>query len=303
MPTRPIDSSVKVYTKVLMTVAWNLEPSLTCLSVTDGYGLIQEHTAQLKVITPDMANYSAVPAEQTAIDDAKKAMRYNADEEFQITTPSTFYGGLGIKGLWVKVTHVVDETETTIFIGQIFSNNYDWKSLINTSLTAYGLDVLLSHQGLAGSLCNDLTTTPVQIQFDSVMPYFNPLNRPNMGALVGGVNPFDYSLFYDETNDANYWKPSNIVTYILHRLCNQEVEKQPASFRYTYFSTLTNTQLSITTTPGSTDPFVNQQRSSDLFIGSTSIWATLVQLVEVNGGFSLTITYDGDHAIIKSFGT
>lgn len=307
MPIRQIDNTVKIYTKVLMTLDWNLEPSLTCLNITDGYGLVQEHTAQLKVITPDMKNASAVPAEQAAIEDAKKAMRYNADEEFQITKPSTFYGGLGIQGLWVKVTNVQDieevPTEVTLFIGQIFGNNFDWKTLLNTSITAYGLDVLLSHQGLVGSWCNDVSVTPDQIQFDSVMPYFNPQNRPNMGEIVGDVNPFDYAMYFDENNDDRYWKPSSVVVYILHRLNNQEVEKEPAAKRYTYFSALTDTQLFLEIEEFSDNPFTNQQRVSDLFVNSDSIWATLVQLVEINGSFSLTIKYSGDNAIITAFGT
>jgi hypothetical protein len=296
MPVRQIDSSVKVYTTQVISTGWTLNEKLTCLNVTDGYGLMQQHTAQLKAITPDMANSSAVPAEQTEIDEAKKAMRYNADVEFQITNETAFYNS--IAGLWCKVTKetvipVAPFVFTeTIFIGQIFGNNLDIKSLMSSGITAFGLDVLLSHQGAIGSLCYDSEIGDNAINYDAVPPYFNPQGRPNMGAVDDGTNVFDYALYSEFDDPDKYWNPSNIITYLLYQLNNQVIDAYPAEKRYEYFSNLTNTQLALAFAGDSViDLFANEQKSADYAIGSDSVWATLVQLVEVNGPYTLGIDY------------
>jgi len=299
MPIRQIDDTAKVYTTQSLAAPWVLNEKLTCLNVTDGYGMMQEHTARLKIITPGMANYSAVPAEQTAIDDAKKAMRYNADVEFQITNETAFYDS--ITGLWCKITK---ETvipiapfvfTETIFIGQIFDSNLDVKALLSDGITAYGLDVLLSMQGAIGSLCYDSEIGDNPINYDAVSPYFNPNGRPNMGAVDDGTNVFDYAL-YDQFDDPTlYWNPSNIITYLLYQLNNQKVDAYPTEKRYEYFSSLTDTQLSLNFADGFVLPvFDNEQKSSDYEIGSDSIWATMVQLVEVNGPYTLGIDYESN---------
>jgi len=294
MPIRQIDSTVKVYTRQASSVAWVLNEKLTCLNITDGFGLIQQHTAQLKAITPGMANASAVPAEQTEIDEAKKAMRYNADVEFQITNIGLFYGS--ITGLWCKVTHLVDAVETTVFIGQIFASNLNFKSLLSDGITAYGIDVCLSHQGVVGSLCYDSEIGDNPINYDAKPPYFNPQGRPNMGAVNDGVNVFDGALYKDLTIEANFWTPSTIIKYLLYQLNNQIVDSTTSSKRYAYFAPLTDTQLQL---ENDGNVFGDEQKSSDYEIGSDSVWATMVQLVEVNGPYSLTIKYDGDFAKIS----
>jgi len=291
MPVRTIDSTVKVYTRQASSEAWALNEKLTCLNVTDGYGMMQQHTARLKAITPGMANYSAVPAEQTAIDDAEKAMRYNADVEFQITNETAFYDS--ITGLWCKVT----KNDYPLFIGQIFGSALDLTNQFCNGITAFGIDVLLSHQGMIGSLCYDSQLTVEN--FDSVPPYFNPQGRPNMGAVIDGANAFDYSLYAEFDDEANYWTPSTIVTYILYQLNNQVIDYETTPTlpdvpekRYAYFSPVTNTQLALVGPLASWK--TDEQKSSDLLIGADSVWATLVQLVEVNGPYTLGINYTQD---------
>jgi hypothetical protein len=241
-----------------------------------------------------MKNSSAVPAEQTEIDDAKKAMRYDADVEFQVTNETAFYDS--ITGLWCRVTKITllpSPYEETLFIGQIFTSNLDMKSLLCNGITAYGVDVLLSMQGAIGSLCYDSEIGDNAINYDAVPPYFNPNGRPNMGAVDDGTNVFDYDL-YDEFDDPSlYWTPSKITTYLLYQLNYQMVDAYPTEKRYEYFSNLTNTQLTIEA--ATTDWTANEQKSSDYKIGADSIWASLVQLVEVNGPFTLSIDYT-DHA-------
>ena len=112
-----------------------------------------------------------------------------------------------------------------------------------------------------------------------------------MGAVIGGTNAFDYSLYADFEDEANYWTPSKIVTYILYQLNNQTVDEFPTEKRHAFFSPITNTQLELF--PATSNWADNEQKSSDLLIGSDSVWATLVQLVEVNGPYTLGIDYLG----------
>jgi hypothetical protein len=112
-----------------------------------------------------------------------------------------------------------------------------------------------------------------------------------MGAVDDGTNVFDYDL-YDEFDDPSlYWTPSAIITYLLYQLNNQMVDAYPTEKRYEYFSDLTNTQLDLAF---DANVFTNEQKSSDYKIGADSIWASLVQLVEVNGPYTLSIDYT-DH--------
>lgn len=235
-----------------------------------------------------MKNYSDVPEEQTEIDEAKAAMRYNADVEFQISTYSELF--YGIVGLWARVTIEVATVETTLFVGQISDNDLNLKSLIVNGIMAYGIDGCLNHQGAIGSYCYDVDEEINQ--FDAVPPHFNPNNRPNKGALSGGVNPFDYSLYKNITVDDNYWKPSSVVTYLLNRLNYQTSNLYPTEKRYEYFSTLTGTQIEL---DEDDNVFTYEQRVQDLKITDQSIWAILVQMVEENGSFTLTIKYNGEN--------
>jgi hypothetical protein len=244
-----------------------------------------------------MKNYSATPAEQTAIDEAKKDMQYRADETYGITDFVT--GTTYSKGVWVRVTRVDGVTETTKFVGVMWSVSWDIKNNTMGQIQAIGIDGLLSMCSFIGSV-HETTNTGTPYQFDSIKGIFNEKEQGNQSTNtvnVGGDNIYIFNYGnIDNKFSPRYWFPSHVFKYVLHRLKRQT--HTGGKKLYHWWQDINGGQL----TYQGPNPFSGENKVSDYDIYQRSVWGVLVDLVETNGLFTLTVTYTGDEPKIEVIG-
>lgn len=281
MPSREAINKQKVYTKLKAADAWVEDKTLYWTGGPSAKGTRQNSFASLIPITPDGKNTSAIPAEQTAIDEAKLRMQFGLEEYLGLTDLDQ---GMP-KGKWILITKLDSlSVERPRFIGQAWtvSRSFEGGTMTNTAI-AMGYDMVLSMYNPLGALMMD--TDAAATQFNTATAIFNERARPNRSDAKQNIaGDMTYVFDYQEAKDwdGSYWAPEDVVEFYLNRLTNQ-------TGVYPFHNGLTDSQIELE----GPDPFGTASKIRDYDPNETSIWAILTQMVETNGKFTTTIKYTG----------
>jgi len=281
MPSREAINKQKVYTKLLSTDPWVEDDTLYWTGGPSAKGTRQNSFASIIPITPGGKNSSAVPVEQTAIDEAKLRMQFGLEEYLGLTDLDA---GMP-KGKWILVTKKdSDNVERPRFIGQIWtvSRQFEGGAMTNSAV-AMGYDTILSMYNPLGAVMLD--TDGDATQFNTVPAIFNERARPNRSdskSTVGGNDTYIYDYQVAKDWDGDYWNPADVVEYFFNRLKNQ-------TGVYPFHNGITGSQIALV----GPDPFGGASKIRDYDPNETSLWAIFTQMVETNGKFTTTIKYTG----------
>lgn len=288
MPSREAINKQKVYTKDLASDAWVEDTTLFWTGGQSAKGSGQRSFATFLPITPDGKNVSAIPAEQTAIDEAKLRMQYGLEEYLGITDTENDMP----LGKWMLVTKLdAAAIERPRFIGQAWTvdRQISGNNMSNTAV-AIGLDGILAYYQYFGAA--HMTTLALPIHFERHPAIFNERDRPNRSENKEAIDGPDTAYIFDYLEvifaDNNYWRPGDVVEYTLNRL-NLQVYSGTSDFVYPFYDPITDGQLAL----DGEDPFVSQSKTREYNPNNANVWAVITQMVETGGEFTTTIVYTG----------
>lgn len=300
-----VDTSLKVYYRILETSDWRIDTSLVCTGHSPTNGA-QIGSASFDILPT--SNDTNTPNYDDDIN-AKlynAAVKYKCDQSGGYETP-----------YYVKVTASISEVETAIFYGYI--NTATWNATANRCVVnALSYAGLLDTTGMFGGWF--VNTDDTITWHGEYSPVFNPKGVGNKGgSVVSGsewsLNAIDNSLVINTENDSNRYTVEDVVRHIWGRVTTSmtsfktyrgEFGGSEVITTYTnpwyYISRIYNRTLGGTQYAGlvGLDDLSSSSPVDNYIYTGKTFWGSMLELVESVEGFTLTELIDTSFADKKN---